>query len=163
MKKISIAVLACVVTVFLAASVQAQDKVATPADAKELLKKVVDYAKANGCEKTFAEMNKGTTFKIYKNAYPTATDFNGLCLANPKVPALVGRNMMDIKDAAGQSFVKNGLENRKKDFNKDNVTEYKWMDSKTNKVETRSMIGRGYSCGGKHGDISLSVTYEGKI
>lgn len=167
MKKYSVIILASVLMFVLAATtLQAQEKVATPADAKELLKKVVDYAKANGCEKTFAEINKGTAFKIYKNAYPTATDLNGLSYANVKVPALVGKNLLGIKDAAGQTFVKNGLDNRKAHFkDKDNaiVTEYKWMDTKTNKVETRSMIGQGFSCGGKIGDVSISVTYEGKM
>lgn len=152
--------------VFAATTLQAQDKVATPAEAKELLKKVVDYTKANGCEKTFAEINKGTAFKIYKNAYPTATSLNGMCYANAKLPTLAGKNLLGVKDAAGQPFVQTGLENRKKNFkDKDSaiVTEYKWMDTKANKIETRSMIGAGYSCGGQYGDVSLSVTYEGKM
>ena len=163
MKKMSCSVLMFVLAVLFAASVQAQDKMATPADARDLLKKVVDYAKVNGCEKTFNEIMKGTAFSIYKNAYPTATDFNGICFANPKVPALVGRNLMDIKDADGKPFVKTGLEKRKKNAADTSPTEYKWMDTKTNHVETRTMIGHGYSCGGKYGDISLSITYEGKM
>jgi len=152
--------------VFAATTIQAQDKIATPADAKGLVQKVVEYAKANGCEKTFDEINKGTAFKIYKNAYPSVTDLNGLSYANVKVPALVGKNLMGIKDAAGQTFVKNALEYRKAHFKDKDiavVTEYKWMDTKANKVETRSMIGQGYSCGGKIGDVSISVTYEGKM
>lgn len=166
MKKVSWFVLVFALMVFGVVSVQAQDKIAKPAEAKELLKKVVDYANANGCEKTFAEINKGTTFKVYKNAYPSATDLNGMCYANSKIPTLAGRNILGIKDADGKPFVQTGLEKRKKNFkDKDSaiVTEYKWMDTKTNKVETRSMIGQGFSCGGKYGDISISVTYEGKM
>jgi len=163
MKRFAGMIVMIALAVFFAASVQAEDKVATPADAKGLLKKVVEYAKANGCEKAFAEINKGTAFKIYKNAYPSATDFSGLCYANPKVPALVGRNILDVKDADGKPFVKNGLEKRKQNFNAESVSEYKWMDTRTNKVEIRSMIGQGFSCGGKYGDVSLSITYEGKM
>lgn len=163
MKKVSTLVLVAILVIFFAASVQAQDKIAKPADARELLKKVVDYAKANGCEKTFAEMQSGTAFKIYKNAYPSSVDFAGKSLANPKVPALAGKNILGIKDADGVPFVKNSIEKRKKNFNDASPTEYKWMDTKTNKIETRSLIGKGYSCGGKYGDVSLSVTYEGKM
>lgn len=166
MKKVSMILLMGVLVVFFAVTAQAQDKVATPADAKDLLKKVVDYAKANGCEKTFAEINKGTAFKIYKNAYPSVTDLKGLSYANVKVPALVGRNIIDIKDADGKPFVKTALDKRKMNFkDKDSpiITEYKWMDTRTNKTETRSMIGAGYSCGGNYGDVSISVTYEGKM
>jgi hypothetical protein len=166
MKKMLGVVSLGILAIFFAVSVQAQDKVATPADARELLKKVVEYTKANGCEKTFAEINQGMAFKIYKNAYPTATNLDGMSYANAKLPTLVGKNLMGIKDAEGHTFVKTGLENRKKNFkDKDSpiITEYKWMDTKTNKVETRSMIGAGYSCGGQYGDVSLSVTYEGKM
>jgi len=152
-----------VVLVFMTVSVQAQDKVATSADAKNLLKKVVDYAKANGCEKTFAEINNGTAFKIYKNAYPSAATFDGFTYANAKVPVLVGQNIISIKDATGNLVVKMFLERHKINFTDNGVTEYKWMDAKTNKLETRSMIGNGFSCSGKYGDICFSVTYEGKM
>ena len=137
MKKMLGVVSLGILAIFFAVSVQAQDKVATPADARELLKKVVEYTKANGCEKTFAEINQGTAFKIYKNAYPTATNLDGMSYANAKLPTLVGKNLLGIKDAEGHTFVKTGLENRKKNFkDKDSliVTEYKWMDTKTNKI-----------------------------
>jgi len=37
------------------------------------------------------------------------------------------------------------------------------LGAKTKKIETRSLIGHGFSCGGKFGEISLSVTYDGKM
>jgi hypothetical protein len=168
MKRISgyfiISVLALAV-VFLASVVYAQDKVATPAQTRELLSKVVAYAKAEGCEKAVNEINKGTMFKIYKNAYPVVTGFDGTSYANGKLPMLVGQNTLGVKDIDGVPFVKNSLENRKKNFNDTSMspTYYRWKDSKTNKTDTRSLIGIGVSCGGKYGDVSMSITYEGKI
>jgi len=149
--------------VFLASAVQAQEKVAKPADARELLNKVVAYAKSEGCEKTFNEINKGTIFKIYKNAYVSANSFTGTTFANARVPAVIGQNVISIRDSDGNLFVKNSLEKRQKNYNDNSVTEYKWLDSKTKKIETRSLIGHGFSCGGKFGEISLSVTYDGKM
>lgn len=162
MKKI-IVLLASFVMMFCALSVQAQDKVATPADAKALLKTLVEYAKANGCEKTFEEINKGTYFKIYKNAYPAVSDFNGVTLANARLPMLTGRSAMDAKDADGKLFIKTGLAKMKKNWNDNSPSPYRWMDSKTNKVEDRTLIGQGFACGGKFGDVSLNITYEGKM
>jgi len=163
MKKMLYPVLMCVVVVFLAVSVQAEDKVAKPADAKDLLKKIVEYTKANGCDKTIQEIQSGSTFKIYKNAFASASTLAGISLANSKVPALAGKSIMDIKDADGKPFIRTSLEKRKKHLTEVSLTEYKWMDSKTNKVETRTLVGVGYACGGSMGDISLTVTYEGKM
>lgn len=87
-----------------------------------------------------------------------------MSMANVKVPALVGRNILGIKDADGKPFVQMSLDKRKKNFNDPTLeTECKWMDKTTKKTETRTLIGAGYSCGGQIGDISLSVTYEGKM
>jgi hypothetical protein len=102
-------------------------------------------------------------FKIYKNAYVSAVSFNGGTFANARMPAFVGQNFICIKDYDGNFFVKISLEKRKRNYNDNSATEYKWMDSKTNKVETRSLLGQGFSCGGNHGEISLSVTYDGKM
>ena len=129
--------------VFFAVSVQAQDKMAKPADAKDLLKKMVDYAKTNGCDKAIAEIQSGSSFKIYKNAFASASSVAGISLANARVPALVGKSILDIKDAEGKPFIRTSLENRKKNLTEVHLTEYKWMDTKTNKVETRTMVGVG--------------------
>ncbi len=163
MKKVFCLVLTGMMVVFFTAAVSAQDKVAKPADAKELLKKVIAYAKANGCEKTFQEINSGSEFKLYKNAFPAASTLAGISMAHSKVPALIGKNMLDIKDAEGKPFVRTSLEKRKKKLSGVSLTEYKWMDTKTNKVETRTMIGDGFACGGSIGDVSFTVTYEGKM
>lgn len=142
--------------------VQAQDKMATPAQAKELLKKVVAYTKDVGCDKAIAEINnpKGQ-FKIYANAYPAIGDWNGITLANSKYPFLVGQNHMDLKDVDGKPFIKLAMEKRKKGDN--SPSEYRWKDSKTNKIETRTQIGEAYNCGGSRGMVSVSVTYDGKF
>lgn len=163
MKKVFCLVVVSVVVAFFALSVSAQDKVAKLADAKDLVKKVVAYAKANGCDKTFKEINSGTEFKVYKNAFPAASSLAGISLAHSKVPALIGKSMLGIKDVEGKPFVKTSLEKRKGNLDELMITEYKWMDTKTNKVETRTMIGLGHACGGTIGDVSFTVTYEGKM
>ena len=163
MKKMFCLMLTGMLVVCFTMAVSAQDKVAKPADAKELVKKIIDYAKANGCEKTFKEIQSGSSFKLYKNATASASTLNGISLAHSKVPALVGKSIMDIKDAEGKPFVRTSLENRKKNLTSLQTHEYKWMDTKTNKVETRTMVGIGYACGGSTGDVSFAVTYEGKM
>ncbi len=144
---------------FLAGVACAQDKMATPAQAKELLKKVVAYAKEAGCDKAFAEINKGTMFKIYKNAYPTAGESSGITLANAKYPFLVGQNHIDLKDADGKPFIKNAVEKCKTGCA---PMEYRWLDNVTKKIETRTLIGESTDCGPK-GKVNFTITYEGKL
>jgi signal transduction histidine kinase len=163
MKKMFCLMFTGLMVVCFAMAVSAQDKVAKPAEAKELVKKMIDYAKAHGCEQTIKEINSGSAFKIYKNVFASASTLDGISLAHAKVPALVGKNIMDIKDADGKPFVRLSLERRKKNLTEMLTHEYKWMDTKTNKVETRTMIGIGHACGGSLGDVSFTVTYEGKI
>jgi hypothetical protein len=149
---------------FLAGTVFAQDKEATPAQAKELHKKLIAYAKEVGCEKAIAELkNPKTMFKLYSNANPSVSALNGVTLANVKFPYLVDKNFNGLKDADGKYFIRNGLEKRRQGDLSFSTSQYKWKDSKTNNIETRTLLGEGVSCGGTLGVLSFSVTYDGKM
>jgi len=153
-------VVAVMAVSFLAGIAQAEDKMATPAQAKELAKKIATYVKEVGCEKGLAAMNdpKGSFNSTYTNAYATANDWNGVTLAQARFPYLVGQNHMALKDADGKPFIKNAIEKAKKDGHAQEV--YKWMITKTNKVETRTLYFETVDCG-KSGRINVGITYLG--
>jgi len=138
----------------------AQEKPATPAQAKELAKKIATYVKEVGCEKGLAAMNdpKGSFNSTYTNAYATANDWNGVTLAQARFPYLVGQNHIALKDADGKPFIKNAIEKAKRDGYAQEV--YKWMITKTNKVETRTLYFETVDCG-KSGRINVGITYLG--
>lgn len=147
---------------FLAGIAQAQDKVATPAQANEWLKKAVAYAKESGCEKALVEFNntKSPFNTKYKKAYVSAGDAKGITLAHGAYPFLAGQNHSDVKDSDGKPFVRMIQENLKKTGH--SQVDFKWMDPTSKKTEIRHQISEAYNCGGSRGDIAFSVTYADK-
>jgi cytochrome c len=156
-------VVAVMAVAFLAGIAQAEDKMATPAQAKELLKKAVAYTKEAGYEKAIAAFNdtKGSFAATYKNAYVTVGRADGITVGNGRYPFLVGQNHMGVKDADGKPFIKVGWDDLKKSGHAS--VQYKWLDPKTKNVETRTLISELVDCGAPQGKISVSVTYEGKM
>lgn len=162
MKKVFVLAVIAVVTVMLTTGLaQAQGKVATPAQVKELYNKVVAYTKQVGCEKAFAEFNdpKSHWNVTYSNVYMSAGDWNGITLVQGRYPVMVGQNHLDLKDADGKPFIKEAIEKCKK--NGHAVHSYKWMVTKTNKIEDRTMMVEAIDCAGKKVDVGVS--YEGKL
>lgn len=166
MKRRSLLVLIVVAVMavsFLAGIAQAQDKMATPAQAKELLKKAVAYAKEVGYEKALAAFNdtKGPFASTYKNAYVTCGRADGITVANGRYPFLVGQNHMDVKDADGKPFIRNGWDDLKKTGHAS--VQYKWLDPRTKSIDTRTLISELVESGTPFGKVSVSLTYEGKM
>lgn len=156
-------VVAVMAVSFLAGIAQAQDKMATPAQAKELHKKAVAYMKEAGFEKAMAAFNdtKGPFAATYKNAYVTAGRADGITIANGRYPFLVGQNHMDVKDADGKPFIKIGWDDLKKTGHAS--VQYKWLDPKTKNMETRTLFSQLVDSGTPVGKISVALTYEGKM
>src|SRR5512145_424786 len=100
-------VLALVMAVLFVASVgvaTAQDK-GTAAEAQAMVKKAVAYMKEVGKEKALAEFNNPKGMFISKDLYVWATGMDGTNLSHPYTPALIGKNMYNLKDADGKLFV----------------------------------------------------------
>ena len=87
---------------------------ATPFDdAKAVVDKAVAYWKANGKEKTIAEINnpKGQFSQAAKaGSAVVASDFNGQVLAFCGKPGMVGQNHLELRDPNGKYFVKELIE-----------------------------------------------------
>lgn len=66
---------------------------------------------------------------------------------------------MDLKDVAGKFFIKTAIEKCKKTGHA--KEEYKWLITKANKVESRTLLVDVVDCGGKKVDVGIS--YMGKL
>ena len=108
----------------------------TANEAKALIDKASAYVKAEGKEKAFAEFSKaGGTFAD-RDLYIFAVDFNGLTVAHGGNAKLVGKNMLELKDADGEFFIKKFIEVAK---NKGNGwVDYKWVNPVSKKIEPKS-------------------------
>jgi cytochrome c len=74
------------------------------------VKKAVEFYKANGREKALAEMNNKDGQFAKGEDYVDVHDMNGVCVAHPVSPGIVGLNRMDQADPSGKQFIKEIVE-----------------------------------------------------
>ena len=82
----------------------------TPAEAKALVKKAVDYLKANGKEKSLAEFSDPKGKFVNGDLYIFVYDMNGKCLAHGFNQKMIGKDLKEMKDPDGKFYVKERIE-----------------------------------------------------
>lgn len=108
-------------------------------EAVALVKKAAAYLKENGKEKAFAEFNKAdgpfVDRDLYIFAYSAGGD--GTNLAHGANPKLIGKNLLDLRDADGKAIVKSFIEvgNGKTGSG---WVDYKWANPVTKAVEPKT-------------------------
>lgn len=105
-------------------------------EATAMVKKAAAYLKANGKEKAFAEFsNPAGQFKD-RDLYLTAIDLNGNVLAHGANAKLIGKSVLDMKDADGNAFIKGFIEvaNAKGK----GWVDYKWPNPVSKAIEKKS-------------------------
>ncbi len=132
MKKILIAVLICLFTVGLAF---AQEKGAAK-DAQSLVDKAAAFYKANGAEKTLAEISnpKGQFIKGDVYVFIWGTDY--VVKAHPTNAKLIGKNLKELKDTDGKAFVFDGVELAKAKGS--GWVDYKYTNPVSKKIEAKT-------------------------
>lgn len=119
-----------------AGGVAAADLVTKP-EAETMVRKAVDFYKANGKEKSFTEFNrKGSQFSD-RDLYIVAYGKDGVVLAHGANPKMIGKNLLEIKDVDGKAFVKDRVEQArtKASF----WQEYKFTNPVGGKIEPKAM------------------------
>lgn len=114
----------------------AEIKHGTKDEAVALVKKAVAHFKAAGAQKAFADFNtKGGPFTD-RDLYVFATDMTGKALAHGANDKLVGKDLLQLKDADGKAFVVEMLDKGK--AGKPAWTDYKWPNPVTKELEAKT-------------------------
>jgi cytochrome c len=108
----------------------------TPEEAVAMVRKAIAYMKANGKEKTIAEANNPKGQFIDRDLYVTMADMNAKMLANGANPRLVGKDLIDLKDADGRYFMRDRLEALK--TKNSGWADYKWLNPLTKNLDLKS-------------------------
>lgn len=108
----------------------------TKAEAKALAEKAAEFLKANGKEKTLAEISKPKGQFDKGEVYVYAFDMQGTVLAHPKNPEVIGKNTYDIPDEDGKLFRKDIVELAKAKGS--GWVDYKYLNPETKKVESKT-------------------------
>lgn len=107
-------------------------------EAEAMVQKAVKYLKANGKDKTFAEIDRKDGVFIDRDLYLTVYGYDGLVLAHGANPKMIGKNLMEIKDVDGKAFVKERVEMAKKKATF--WQEYKFTNPVSGKIEPKAMF-----------------------
>ena len=105
-------------------------------EATAMVKKGVEFIKANGKEKAFAEFNNPHGQFIKGDLYVMAYDMQGNNKAHGGNSKLIGKNLLEIKDTNGVYIVKRFIEvaqGKGKGW-----VDYKWPNTITKEVEMKS-------------------------
>ena len=117
--------------------VQAKEDFGTKPEAEALVHKAVAYIKSAGREKAFAEFTGKAPGWVDRDLYVVVYGMDGKGIAHGQNPKMVGKDLIEMKDAAGKAFVKERVElaASKGHF----WQEYKFTDPVTKKVLPKEM------------------------
>jgi cytochrome c len=122
---------------FTACGVAGASEFGTSTEATAMVKKAVAYLKANGKEKTLAEVSNNKGQFIDRDLYISVYDMNGNVLAHGTNPKLIGKDVMALKDPNGKEFIKDIL-GQAKASGKGNA-DYVWPNPVTKELQAKSV------------------------
>jgi len=126
----------------LGASSQAQNAHGTAPEAVAMVQKVIASIKANGREKTIADVNNLQGPFRDRDLYITINDMNGKNLAHGANAKMQGKDLLDLKDADGKLFVRERMELAKAKGK--GWQDYKFVNPVSKQIEQKSMYFEKY-------------------
>lgn len=109
----------------------------TKDEAVAMVKKAIEYIKANGNDKAFEEISNPKGKFVDRDLYVVVYDMAGKCLAHGQKANMVGKELIDFKDADGKEFMKERVELMKKQATA--WQDYKFMNPVSKQIEAKSM------------------------
>ncbi|HTZ39916.1 MAG TPA: cache domain-containing protein [Syntrophales bacterium] len=134
MKKMFVIAIAFAFVTGIAGAALAAD--GTPAEAKALVKKAVDYIKANGKDKAFAEFSDPKGKFIDRDLYIFVYDMDGKCVAHGFNQKMIGKDLKEMKDPDGKLYVKERIEIAKTKGS--GWQDYKFTNPTSKKLENKT-------------------------
>lgn len=109
----------------------------TKEEAVAMVKKAIEYIKANGNEKAFEEISNPKGQFIDRDLYVVVYDMNAKCLAHGQKKNMIGKELIDFKDTDGKEYMKERIDLMKKQQSA--WQDYKFMNPVSKKIEPKSM------------------------
>ncbi|MFZ3045787.1 MAG: cache domain-containing protein [Desulfatirhabdiaceae bacterium] len=109
----------------------------TKEEAIAMVKKAIEYIKANGNEKAFEEISNPKGKFTDRDLYVVVYDMTAKCLAHGQKKSMVGKELIDFKDTDGKEYMKERIEL----MNKQQTAwqDYKFMNPVSKQIEPKSM------------------------
>ena len=137
---------AAVIRTFAAVTMVTLLALACPASAAEygtkdeavaMVKRVQDMFAKDGTDATFKAVSDKSTAEFHdRDLYPFVYDMNGICVAHGARPALIGKNLFDLKDQDGKYLIRELIDIANGPGS--GWVNYKWPNPLSNKIEDKS-------------------------
>ena len=128
---------AVLIATFFAVHPSAGAEFGTRDEAVAMVKRVQDKFAETGAEATFRAVNDKTDPAFHdRDLYPFIYDLKGLNVAHGARPALVGKNLISLKDQNGVYLIQEMISLAKGPGN--GWVDYKWPNPITDKIEDKS-------------------------
>jgi signal transduction histidine kinase len=109
----------------------------TKDEAVAMVKRVQEKFAKDGAAATFAAVNDHSVPAFHdRDLYPFIYDLKGLCVAHGARPALVGKNLISLKDQDGKYLIQEMIDIA--NGPRRGWVDYKWPNPLTNKIEDKS-------------------------
>jgi len=106
-------------------------------EAVAMVKRVQEKFKKDGADATFKGVSDPSNKEFHdRDLYAYIYTLSGLCVAHGARPALIGKNLIDIKDQGGNYLVRAHIEIAKGPGS--GWVSYKWPNPLTNKIEDKT-------------------------
>ena len=109
----------------------------TPAEAVAMVHRVQAMYQAEGTAATFKAVSDQSVKEFHdRDVYPFIYDLSGRNVAHGARPALIGKNLVDLKDQDGRYLIREIIAMAKGAGH--GWVDYEWPNSLTNKIEAKS-------------------------
>jgi len=109
----------------------------TKAEAVAMVKRVQAMFAKDGADATFKAVSDKSVAEFHdRDLYPFIYDMSGICVAHGARPALIGKNLIDLKDQDGKYLIREMVDIANETGS--GWVNYKWPNPLTNKIEDKS-------------------------
>lgn len=136
-----IAIIATIAVGLFTLQAHAAEERASLQEAESMVKKAIAYYKKNGREKALAEFVKSPGPFVDRDLYVTVYNMQADALAHVN-PKMVGKNMMELRDADGKYHIKERMEMAKTQDK--GWQDFKFFNPMTKKIEPKRMYFEKY-------------------
>jgi len=109
----------------------------TKDEAVAMVKHVQTMFAKDGADATFKAVSDKSVAEFHdRDLYPFVYDMNGNCVAHGARPALIGKNLIDLKDQDGKYLIREMVDIAKETGS--GWINYKWPNPLNNKIEDKA-------------------------
>jgi signal transduction histidine kinase len=106
-------------------------------EAVAMVKRVEDMFASAGADSTFKAVSDKSVGSFHdRDLYPFIYDLSGRCVAHGARPALIGKNLLDLKDQDGKYLIREMIRLARESGS--GWVNYKWPNPINNKIEDKT-------------------------